>query len=102
MKRKINIQSRNGLEFVDFDEMERQALKDKDFKKEYDALEFEYQVIRAMIKKRLDKKLSQRDLAQVTGMNQSAIARLESGNSSPTLSVVSRILAGLGAKVNIS
>lgn len=101
MKNKLKIYKKNGLAFVSFDEMEKRALKNKTFRKEYEALEFEYQVIRALIKKRLAKKVSQRDLAKITGMQQSAIARLESGNSSPTLSVVSRLLSGLGARVSI-
>lgn len=101
MKNKLKVYKKNGLEFVNFDEMEKGALRNKAFRKEYEALEFEYQVIRALIKKRLSKKVSQRDLAKMTGMQQSAIARLESGNSSPTLSVVSRLLSGLGAKLSI-
>lgn len=100
--KKMKITKRGGLSFVDFDDMEREALKKPSFKKEYDALEFEYQIIRAIIKKRLSNKYSQRDLAKKTGMYQSAIARIESGNSSPTLSVISRILSELGAKVSIN
>ncbi len=99
--KKLKITKKNGLSFVDFDEMEKRALKRPSFKKEYDALELEYQVIRALIKKRLEKKMSQRELAKISKMHQSAIARLESGKASPTLSVVFRLLAELGAKVSI-
>ena len=94
--------AKKQTDFIDFDEMKKRALRKKNFKREYDALEFEYEIIRALIKKRLDKKLSQRDLAQITGMQQSSIARIESCNSSPTLSVVSRIFSKLGAKVKVS
>ena len=87
--------------YDDFEDMKKEALKDKSFKKEWDALELEYQVIRALIRKRLDKKMSQRKLAKIAKTHQSAIARLESGKASPTLSVVSRLLAELGAKVSI-
>jgi ribosome-binding protein aMBF1 (putative translation factor) len=100
--KKLKVTKIGKLSFVDFDDMEREALKNKVFKKEYDALELEYQVIRALIKKRIEKKLSQRKLASASKMHQSAIARLESGRSSPTLSVISRLLAELGAKVSIS
>lgn len=102
MKTKFKTYKKGPYEFVDFDDMKREALKDKNFKKEWDSLELEYQIIRALIKKRLDKKISQRKLAQITKTHQSAIARLESGKSSPTLSVISRLLAELGAKVSIS
>jgi len=102
MKNKNHTKTKEKLTFIDFDEMEKQALRRPSFKKEYDALGLEYEIVRALIKKRLDKKLSQRDLAKMTGMYQSAIARIESGNSSPTLSVISRILSELGAKVAIN
>ena len=101
-KNKLKIYKKNGLSFVNFDDMKREMLKDKNLKKEYDALELEYQIIRAIIKKRIEKKKSQRNLAKSLNTYQSAIARLESGKASPTLSVVSRLLAELGAKVKIS
>lgn len=102
MKTKLKTYKKGPYEFVDFDDMKREALKDKNFRKEYEALDFEYQIIRALIKTRLNKKFSQRDLAKMTGMHQSAIARIESGNSSPTLTVISRLLSELGAKVSIN
>lgn len=54
-------------------------------KAEYDALEPEFQIIEATIKKRLEKNWSQKDLAEKIDTKQSAISRLESGNANPIL-----------------
>lgn len=74
-------------------------LKDPEFKKAYDALEFEYAIIDALIKTRIEKKLSQRELAKNIGIAQSALARFETGNTNPTLSLLKKITIGLGLKI---
>lgn len=55
--------------------------------------------IRALREK---KGLSQRELAELVGTTQSAIARLESGHISPTLPTLDRIAAALGAEVTVT
>jgi DNA-binding XRE family transcriptional regulator len=48
------------------------------------------------------KGLSQRQLAELVGTTQSAIARLEAGRNSPSLPTLDRIASALGAEVTIS
>jgi DNA-binding XRE family transcriptional regulator len=48
------------------------------------------------------KGLSQRQLAELVGTTQSAIARLEAGRNSPSLPTLDRIAHALGAEVIIS
>jgi predicted transcriptional regulator len=48
------------------------------------------------------KGLSQRQLAELVGTTQSAIARLEGGRISPSLPTLDRIAAALGAEVKIT
>jgi DNA-binding XRE family transcriptional regulator len=48
------------------------------------------------------KGLSQRQLAELVGTTQSAIARLEAGRNSPSLPTLDRIANALGAEVIIS
>ena len=54
--------------------------------------------IRALREK---KGLSQRELAERVGTTQSAIARLEAGNISPSLPTLDKIAYALGAEVNL-
>ena len=55
--------------------------------------------IRALREK---KGLSQRQLAERVGTTQSAIARLEAGNISPSLPTLDKIAHALGAEVSLS
>ena len=57
----------------------QEELKDGDFQKEYAALEEEFLLAKEVIKLRNEKKLSQKELAEIAGTSQPAIARLESG-----------------------
>ena len=74
-------------------------MKDPEFKKAYDDLDVEFAILKAIIKKRAQKKLTQRDLAEKIGVAQSALARFESGRISPTLSFLQKVTAGLGLKL---
>jgi transcriptional regulator with XRE-family HTH domain len=55
--------------------------------------------IRALREK---KGLSQRELAERIGTTQSAIARLEAGNVSPSLPTLDKVAQALGAEVSLS
>jgi DNA-binding XRE family transcriptional regulator len=52
-----------------------------------------------LIKTRMSKKLSQADLAKRTGLHQSAIARIETGRTNPTLHTLLVIAKALNANL---
>ena len=87
---------------VSFDESLKEALKNPEWKKEYDALEVEFSIITQMLEKRLAKGMTQKQLAERVGTKQSAIARLESGNSNPSVAFLEKISKALGGKLQIS
>ncbi len=67
-------------------------LKDENFKKEYEALEEEFELAREIIKLRKEAGLTQRQLAEMAGTSQPSIARLESGEyKNLTLSFLRKI-----------
>ena len=68
-----------------------EQLKDPEFKKEWDNLEPEMEVVRAMIKARTAQNLTQKDLAEKTGINQANISKLENGNMNPSLKLLKRL-----------
>jgi ribosome-binding protein aMBF1 (putative translation factor) len=91
------------FEPIDFEESKIEAFKkDPELKKAYDALELEFSIIEQVIRKRLDKGLSQKQLAEKIGTKQSAIARLESGNSNPSVAFLEKVAKALGGKLQIS
>ncbi|MBI2404714.1 helix-turn-helix transcriptional regulator [Candidatus Gottesmanbacteria bacterium] len=83
-------------------EFKKELMADPEFKRAYDALEPEYTIIRAVIEKRLKKKLSQKELAQKMGTRQSAISRLESGTANPSLRFLQKLASALGTRLMIS
>lgn len=78
-----------------------EQLKNPDFKKEWDDLDPEMEVIRAMIKARNSQNLTQKELAEKTGINQANISKLENGNMNPSLKLLKRLADGMGMNLRI-
>ena len=84
-----------------FDESLAEQLQDPEFKKEYDALELEFELIRAFLDARNEKGLTQKELSQITGITQADISKLENGNANPSIKTLERLAAGLGKRLKI-
>ena len=68
---------------------------------EREQIQFEIELIGKVIEARKEKGLSQRDLAELSGVKQPAIARLESMQSTPKIDTLIRILNPLGYTLSI-
>lgn len=84
-----------------FKTLKKELLAEPEIKKEYDALDPEYQLIRAVIAKRIQKNMSQAQLAKKVGTKQSAISRFESGNANPSLKFLQKVAKGLGSELKV-
>lgn len=84
-----------------FRETLNEQLKDPEFKKEWDALEPEYQIIKAMLDTRNEKSITQKQLADITGIPQADISRLENGNANPSLRTLKRLAEGMGMQLKV-
>lgn len=71
-----------------YDDLKTKLLLDPEVKKEYDSIRFEYEVAQALIEARVKAKMTQAQVAHKMNTTQSAIARLESGNSFPSLQTI--------------
>ena len=58
-------------------------------------------IISSIIDARQAKGLSQKELAEITGIKQPAIARLENGHISPSVDTINKILAPLGKRLAV-
>ncbi len=85
----------------DFKKYLAQQMEDPAFAAEYEAQRPEYEAIRAVIAARLACNMTQKELAEKTGIRQSNISRIENGSASPTIDTLARIAAGLGKKLKI-
>jgi len=84
-----------------FKDFLNEQLTDPEVRAEYEALEPEFAIIQAMIDARKKAGLTQKQLAERTGIAQSDISRLETGNANPSLKTLQRLAAGMGMRVKI-
>ena len=79
-----------------------EQLKDEEFRKEYEAIQPEMDVIRAIVDARTSQNLTQKELAERTGINQADISKLENGTRNPSIKLLQRLADGMGMVLNIS
>lgn len=79
----------------DFRKYLNKQLENPEFKKEWDALEPEFNMIQAMIDARKNCNMTQKELAERTGIDQSDISKIETGNANPSLSTLKRLAEGM-------
>ena len=75
--------------------------KNKKLKEEYDNLEDEYYFIQQLVTARHKAGLSQKQLADVTGIAQSEISKYESGKGNPSLKTINKLAKGMNRKIII-
>ena len=75
----------------DLDRLEAELLKDPEFKAEYDALEPEYELIRQIISARTEKKMTQKQLADITGIKTSILSQTINGKRSISLNMAVKL-----------
>lgn len=84
-----------------YDDYLQEQLKNPDIKKEWDDLQPEMDVIRAMIDARIKNNLTQKELAARTGIDQADISKLENGTRNPSLKLLKRLAHGMGMQLKI-
>lgn len=83
-------------------ELKTRLMTSPDFADAYAKADADYAVIEALIQARTNASLSQAELAARLGTTQSAIARLESGRVSPSLSTLRRFAEATGTQLRVS
>lgn len=63
--------------------------------------DFMAKLVGEVIQTRKSQNLSQRELASISGIKQSVIARMESGKTDPRLSTIMKLLATMGKTLSI-
>lgn len=82
-------------------DLKRKWMQDPAFKAEYDALEDEFALIRALIDARARAGLTQAELAERMGTTQSAIARMEGGRVNPSIAMLRRYAEATGTRLHV-
>lgn len=84
------------------DYKEQVKAKDPEAKKDVEEIEALATIISAMIEKRNALGISQRELAEMCGMPQSSVARIESFQTTPNLDTVVKIMQPLGLRLIVT
>ena len=84
-----------------FDDMLNEQLEDIKFRKEYEDIQPEMDVIRAIVDARTAQNLTQKELSKRTGINQADISKLENGTRNTTVSLLKRLAEGMGMELRI-
>lgn len=85
----------------EFQALLKDKLENPEFKKEWDDIQPEMDVIRAMIEARIEQNLTQKELAARTGIDQADISKLENGTRNPSLKLLKKLASGLGMQLKI-
>lgn len=82
-------------------QIEEKRQNDPEFRKAWDDSRAEYKLIGEMISLRKKEKITQKELARITGNSQQVISRIETIQNVPTLKVFNNILNALGYELRI-
>jgi transcriptional regulator with XRE-family HTH domain len=76
-------------------------MEEPEFRTAYEALEPEFAIIGAIIEARKNTGLTQKQLAEKTGIAQGDISKIEQGNGNPSLRTLKRLAAGMDMKLKL-
>ena len=82
-------------------DLKQRLMDNPEFREEYAKADAEFALIEAMIMARREAKLTQAELAEKIGTTQSAIARLEAGRVSPSISTLRRYAEATGHQLQV-
>lgn len=82
-------------------EMLSEEMKNDEFRKEYEAIQPELDVIRAMVDARNSINMTQKELSERTGISQADISKIENGTRNPSLNLLKRLAEGMGMTLKI-
>ena len=83
------------------EQVKRELLADHEVRTEYDALDAEFSLRRAIIQLRNSTGLSQRAVAETLGTYQSALSRLESGRTNVTIGYLAKVANALDSDLEL-
>lgn len=84
-----------------FDQFFDEQLKDPEFRKEWEDLQPERNITRAMLDTRISNDFTRKELSEYTGISLTDISKLENGTRNPSLKLLKRLADGMGMTLKI-
>ena len=85
----------------DLQNLTEELMEDPEFKLEYEAIQPEMDIKRAILNARIQAGLTQTQLSEKSGISQADICRLEKGTRNPSLSILKRLADALNTTLKI-
>ncbi len=76
-------------------------MQDPEFEVQYEEMRPEFDIIRTMVEARKEKGITQKELAERTGITQADISRIENGTRNPSLNMIKRLAKGMGMRLRL-
>ena len=83
------------------EDYKNEQMQNPEFAKEYAEIQPEMEVIRAIVNARLSQHLTQKELAERTGIDQADISKLENGTRNPSINLLKRLAEGMDMALRI-
>ena len=90
-----------SLDVVYWEDFEKKLFKRPGFKKAQEETRLEYEIARALIKARIEKGLTQAEVAKRMHTKQSVISRVENAKTMPSLAFLKRLATVLDASLRV-
>ena len=85
----------------DLQKLKDELMQDPEFAEEYEALQPDRDIMKALLDARIRAGLTQTQLSQKTGISQADISRLEKGTRNPSLALLKRLAEALDSTLRI-
>lgn len=85
----------------DLQELTNELMADEEFRREYEAIQPELDITRAILGARIRAGITQKQLSERSGISQADISRLENGNRNPSLNLLKRLAAAMNLTLKI-
>ncbi len=86
---------------IDVKSIVKEERRDREFDLEYRKIRQEYKLIEKFVETRKEKNITQKELAEITGISQQAISRLELERHIPKMDTFIKLLDGLDLELTI-
>ena len=86
---------------MDWNTHKKLLLKDPKFRKAVEETRLEYEIARAIILARVEKKMTQKELARKLKTKQSVISRIENAQTTPSLSFLKRLASVFNTELKV-
>ncbi|MCR5210954.1 MAG: helix-turn-helix transcriptional regulator [Lachnospiraceae bacterium] len=85
----------------DLQELTDELMQEPEFVKEYEAIQPEINITRAILDARINAGMTQMELSKKSGISQADISRLEKGTRNPSLNLLKRLAEAMDSTLSI-